>query len=76
MNQKVITKEFKIKFNMTRFIYTLFCLATAMIGYTIHHNLFYSIINFIFAPISWIYWLITHDVNMSVIKETFSFFMK
>lgn len=57
-------------------LYTLFCIATAMIGYNIHHNLAFSFVNFLFAPISWIFWLIGHDVNMSIIKETFSFFFQ
>lgn len=54
--------------------YTIICVITAMIGYHIHHSVGYSILNFIFAPISWIYWLITEQVNIAIIKETFSFF--
>jgi hypothetical protein len=57
-------------------IYTLFCVAVAMIGYQIHHNVLYAIFNFIFAPISFIYWLLTHQIYMSLIKETFEFFFK
>lgn len=53
----------------------LVSVATAMVGYQIHHNLFYSIINFIFWPISWVYWLVCHDVNLSLIKKTFEFFL-
>lgn len=59
-----------------KFIYFIIAVLTAMIGYEIHHNGLYSIVNFIFWPISWIYWLICHDVNMSVIKATFGFFLK
>ncbi len=69
----------KIRFNMngiSGFIYLVIAIATAMIGYQIHNNFFYSIINFIFWPISWIYWLITHDVNLTVIKQAFEFFLK
>lgn len=54
----------------------IFCLSTAMIGYKIHGSLFWSIINFFFAPISWIKWLICQEVNMTIIKETFSFISK
>jgi hypothetical protein len=61
---------------MVKIVYLIFCVATAMVGYTIHHNVFYSVVNFLFSPISWIYWLITHNVSVSVIKETFSFFLK
>lgn len=56
--------------------YLFFSVATAMIGYHIHGSVGYAILNFIFAPISWIVWLIGHDVNMTIIKETFSFFSK
>jgi len=58
-----------------RFLYVVFAVATAMVGYQIHGSVFYSILNFLFAPISWIVWLIGHDVNMTIIKHTFSFFM-
>lgn len=57
-----------------KWMYLIFCVLTAMIGYSIHGNLFYSIINFIFTPISWLVWLICHDVTVSIIKETFSWF--
>lgn len=60
--------------NFYGFLYTLLCVCTAMIGYTIHGSLFYSFLNFIFAPISIIYWLITHQITLAVIKVTFGFF--
>lgn len=49
---------------------------TSMIGYQIHNSIFWAIMNFIFWPISWIKWIICHDVNLSIIKETFSWFLK
>jgi len=55
-------------------IYTLFSVATAMIGYTIHHSLFWSIMDFIFTPLAWIKWLIMHEVTYTIIKHTFNFF--
>lgn len=61
-------------YNMKGLIYTLICTASAMIGYTIHGSIFYAIINFIFAPISIVYWLISHQLTFEVIKETFKFF--
>ena len=57
-----------------RIIYFLFTLATAMIGYTIHSSLFWSIMDYFFAPITWAKWLIYHEVNMVIIKQTFSWF--
>jgi hypothetical protein len=47
-----------------------------MIGYNIHGSIGYAIVDFFFAPIVWIKWLIYHEVNLTIIKETFSFFFK
>jgi hypothetical protein len=58
---------------MRRFLYIILCTATAMIGYTIHGSLFWSVMNFIFCPISWAKWLICKEVSLSVIKQTFAF---
>lgn len=75
MKNNNITKEVTINYTSPwRWIYTLFCIATAMIGYNIHGNVFYSIVNFFLTPISWIWWLIGQDVNMTIIRDTFSFF--
>ena len=60
---------------MMRFLYIILCTATAMIGYTIHGSLFWSIVNFIFCPISWAKWLICKEVSLSVIKQTFAFLL-
>ena len=54
----------------------ILCIATAMIGYTIHSSLFWSIMDFIFAPLTWCKWLICHEVNLTVIKTTFTWFFK
>lgn len=61
---------------MKELLYTVFCVCTAMIGYTIHNSIFWSIMDFIFCPFAWIKWLICHEVTLSVIKETFSWFFK
>lgn len=55
-------------------VYTLFCVCTAIIGYSIHGNFFYAVLNFFFAPLSWIVWLIGHDINWSGIKAAFNWF--
>ena len=55
-------------------IYMVFSVLTAMIGYTIHGSLFWSFMDFVFTPFAWIKWLIMHQVTMSVIKNTFSWF--
>lgn len=60
---------------MKELSYTLFCILTAMVGYTINNNsLFWAIVDFIFAPIALIKWLIFHEITLSVIKHTFTWF--
>lgn len=49
---------------------------TAMVGHEIHGGVFWTIMNFIFWPFSWAKWLICHDVNLTIIKNTFSFFFQ
>lgn len=56
--------------------YTIYSVATAMIGYTIHGSLFWSITDIIFCPLVWCKWLICHQVNLSIIEESFRFFLK
>jgi len=57
-------------------LYGILGIITGMIGYTIHHSLFWSIIDFIFTPLTWCKWLLCHEINITIIKETFSFFLK
>jgi hypothetical protein len=57
-------------------IYSILALLTAMIGYQIHNSFFWAIMDFFFMPFAWIKWLIMHEVNITIIKETFSFFLK
>lgn len=48
---------------------------TAMVGHSIHGGWFWTICNFIFWPLSWVKWLVFHEVSLPVIKSTFTFFM-
>ena len=57
-------------------LYTIFCVLTAMIGYTIHVSLFWAIVDFLFCPLAWAKWLICHEVTLSVIKQTFTWFFQ
>ena len=59
---------------MKKFIYIIFCILTAMIGYTIHGSLFWSIMDFCFTLVAWAKWLICHEVTMNVIRDTFGWF--
>ena len=60
----------------------LFAGITAIVGYHVNvHDgsfcpLFWSIVDFLFAPISWVKWLICEQVNISIIKESFAFFLQ
>lgn len=58
----------------TSIFYTIFCVLVAMVGYTIHHSLFWSIVDFFFTPFALIKWLICHQITMPIIHQTFSWF--
>ena len=58
------------------FWYTVFCLATAMIGKAIHGSTFWAIMDFFFAPFAWLKWLLGQEVNVTIIKKAFEFFFK
>jgi hypothetical protein len=57
-------------------LYLIFSVATAMIEYTISNSGLDAFWAFIFTPFFWIYWLVTHEINLTIIKETFAFFLK
>ena len=61
---------------MGKFLYTLLSIATAIIGYHIHNSIFWAIMDFIFTPLAWIKWLICQEVNLTIIKESFAFFLQ
>jgi len=61
---------------MKKLLYLLFSIGTSMIGYHIHGSLFWAIMDFIFTGLAWLKWLIFHQVNMRIIKETFVFFFQ
>jgi len=66
----------KAKIKLPGFVYLFFALATAMIGHHIHHSLFWAVMDFIFWPIAWCKWLVCQQVNLTIIKATFSFFLQ
>lgn len=57
-------------------LYFLFQIAVAMVGYHMHNDILWAIFDFIFAPLVAIYWLVTHQINLTLIKETFEFLLK
>ena len=62
--------------NISRLLYLIFQIAVAMVGYHMHKDIGWTIVDFIFAPLVVIYWLVTHQINLSIIKETFNFLLK
>lgn len=57
-----------------KFLYSLFSVLVAMVGYHIHGSIFWSIMDFIFTPIACLKWLVCHEVTLTVIKATFGWF--
>lgn len=60
---------------MNRIILIIISISTAIIGYEIHSSIFWSIVDFIFWPLAWLKWMICHEVNLTIIKSAFSFFL-
>ena len=50
--------------------------ATANIGYYKHHSIFWTIIDVILMPITWIKWIILQEVNLTMIEQSFNWFLK
>lgn len=59
-----------------KFVYLIVCVATAMVGYNIHHSFGWAIVDFFFAPVAWAKWLVYHQVNLTIIRHTFDFFLR
>lgn len=65
---------------LSAIIYSIFCIAVAMVGYNINvaansnWPLFWSIMDYIFTPITIAKWMICQQLNISIIKHTFAFF--
>jgi hypothetical protein len=57
-----------------KLLYTIFCVLTAMVGYTIHGSVFWSIMDFFFTPFAIIKWLVFHEVTADIIVQTFAWF--
>ena len=52
------------------------CICTTIIGQTIHGSFWWGIVDFFFWPLVWIKWLICKDVTLSIIKESFNWFLQ
>lgn len=56
-------------------LYLIVAIATARIGYFVHGSIFWAIVDFFFWPFAWLKWLLCSEVNMTIIKQAFAFFM-
>jgi len=59
---------------MIRYLYMLFALLTAIVGYHIHNSIFWSIVDYIFCPFVIGKWFVYHEITLSIIKSTFMWF--
>lgn len=55
-------------------MYLIFSVLTAKIGYAIHGSIFWAIMDFLFTPFAWIKWILLEEININIIKQTFSWF--
>jgi hypothetical protein len=53
-----------------------FALATAIIGNNIHGSVFWSIVDFILPPFAWVKWVLCKEVNLTIIKNSFDWFLQ
>ena len=69
-NNKIV-----IHLGATRWLFLLYSIVVAMIGYQIHQSVFWTIVDFFFSAVVPIKWLIFHEINLTIIKETFAFLL-
>ncbi len=74
MSKEIIIKTKETKNKFFSFLYLIVCTSTAMIGYTMHNSIFWSIIDFLLTPLVWFKWLIFKEVTLDIILKTFSWF--
>jgi hypothetical protein len=49
---------------------------TGVIGWNLHHSVFFTIIDVVFMPIIWLKWFIFQEVNLEFIKNCFNWFFQ
>ena len=55
----------------------IFALPTAIIGYTVNQGSgFWAVMDFLFWPLAWLKWVIFQEVNLTIIKHSFEWFLK
>jgi hypothetical protein len=63
-----------MKDKLTKLLWLALSTGTAMVGMTIHGSLFWATVDFFFFPLCWLKWFFFHEVNLTIIKNTFTFF--
>jgi hypothetical protein len=58
------------------FFNVVYCLATGLVGYSVHHSIFWAFLDGILAPATWVKWAMTHEVSWNLINSTFHFLSK
>jgi hypothetical protein len=66
----------EITFRLTTLPNIIFALPTAIIGYNINQSGFWAFIDFLFWPLAWLKWVICQEVNLTIIKQSFEWFLK
>ncbi len=54
----------------------MFCVMTAMVGDTIHGGWFWTTVDFFLAPLAVCKWVVYHEINLTILGETFRFFLQ
>jgi hypothetical protein len=60
---------------MRQLIYTFFAILTTVIGWNMHHSIFFAVMDFLFWPLVWLKWLLLQQVTLSFIKSCFTNFL-
>jgi len=55
-------------------LYLLIAILTAVIGYQIDKSIVWGLFNFFLWPLAWVKWLVLKQVNLTIIKKSFSGF--
>jgi len=69
-------KEVEVIYRDNSIIWMLFSTFTAIIGVNIHGLNIWTLVDFLFAPFVFIYWLVTHQVTLQIIKDSFKWFLE
>ena len=57
-------------------MYMVFAICTGVIGHKINGSLGWAIVDWLFAPLAWLKWLLCEEVSVTIIKSAFESFLK